>query len=552
MLSQLTIQNFGLIDKISIDLREGLNVFTGSTGAGKSILIDAIQYSLGKRINSSQIRNTEKPCIVETVFDFTNKQIKELSFLNEFLDNESSIIINRSYSPDGRNKNKINGFNITTSQLKNLGDKLIDIHGPHDHQMLFSEELHIKILDHLSEIINLKNNYFRLFREYNEIRNKLNKLKELYATKEREMDLLHHQIKELEQVPLDESEYEKLIQDQTKINNSEKLFECINQIIAILENDQTGISSGISEAFKPMHTLNNTDPASSAFMDILLRMQEDSSELLKLLTDYASNLSFDPTEAEDISSRYDIYYDLLRKYGPELSDSRNFYNQSKEKYELLVDLEHSDKELKDSLRDKEKEALALAGELTKKRKQTAIALKKTIEKELKELGIPNVKFECRIEKKELDQTGTDKVTFYISPNLGEELKPLADIISSGEAARVMLALKKALTKVDPVPVLIFDEIDAQIGGRLGSITGKKLKDLSRDRQVILITHLPQIAAFSDHHLKVEKTTKDGKTITIITPLEKELQVTELAHMMSGKENTEIAQNHARELLENAK
>lgn len=552
MLSQLTIQNFGLIDKISIDFQEGLNVLTGATGAGKSILIDAIQYSLGKRINSSQIRDSERPCIVEAVFEFNIKQIKELSFLDAFIEDESAIIINRSYSPDGRNKNKINGFNITTSQLKALGDKLIDIHGPHDHQMLFSEELHIEILDHLSQIIELKNNYSKLFKEYNEIRNKLNKLKELYSLREREMDLLNHQIKELEQVSLDESEYEKLLQDQTKINNSEKLFECVNQIIAILENDQTGVSSGISEAFKPMHTLNNTDPAASVFMDLLSRLQEDSSELLNLLTDYARNLSFDPAEALDITRRYDIYYDLLRKYGPELSDTRTFYAQSKEKYNLLLDLENNDKELKDALSAKKKEALILAEELTKIRKQTATALKKTIEKELKELGISNVKFECRIEKKELDQAGTDKVTFYISPNLGEELKPLADIVSSGEAARVMLALKKALTKVDPVPVLIFDEIDAQIGGRLGSITGKKLKNLSLDRQVILITHLPQIAAFADYHLKVDKKEKDGKTVTTITPIEKDLRVEELAHMMSGDENTSIAHKHAKELIQNAK
>ena len=282
MLSQLTIQNFGLIDKISIDFHEGLNVLTGTTGAGKSILIDAIQYSLGKRINSSQIRDTDRPCIVEAVFDFTNKQIEELLFLHEFIGDESSIIINRSYSPDGRNKNKINGFNITTSQLKKLGDKLIDIHGPHDHQMLFSEELHLEILDHLSQITGIKDGYFKKYKEYAEIKNKLSNIKKLYASKEREMDLLKHQINELEQVPLEESEYEKLLQDQTKINNAEKLSEHANHIISILENDQSGISTNISQAFKPLNTLSDIDPSVSNFTELLYRMQEDSSKLLNL------------------------------------------------------------------------------------------------------------------------------------------------------------------------------------------------------------------------------------------------------------------------------
>jgi DNA repair protein RecN (Recombination protein N) len=552
MLSQLTIRNFGLIDNLSVDFHEGLNVLTGATGAGKSILIDAIQYSLGKKINPSQIRDPRTPCVVETVFEFSDKQIEELVFPDDLIDGEPVLIINRSYSPNGRNKNKINGFSLTTSRLKELGNKLIDIHGPHDHQMLFSEEVHLEILDHLSGIKDIKNTYTGKFRKYTGIQNKLNDLKNLYTSRERELDLLKHQIRELEQVALDETEYEKLLQDQIRVGNSEKLFECVNQIISILESEQSGVSTGISKAFNPMNTLSGIDPETSGFLDILSRIQEDSSELLNRLNDYARSLSFDPGEADDIKRRYDIYYDLLRKYGPDIPGARDFYDKAVEKYALLADLEHNDKELKNALKAQKKDLLALAAKLTRERKRTALTLKNTIEKELKELGISNVKFECRVEKTDINQAGTDKVTFYISPNLGEDLKPLADIASGGEAARVMLALKKALTKVDPVPVLIFDEIDAQIGGRLGSVTGKKLKELSLDRQIILITHLPQIAAFSDWHLKVDKITKDKKTVTTVNLIEKDQRIKELAHMMSGEETTGIAHEHAKELIKNAK
>ena len=552
MLTQLTIQNFGLIDKISIDFGKGLNVLTGATGAGKSILIDALQYSLGKKIKPSQIRDRLKPCIVESVFEFSDEQRKKLDLTDETTKGESALIINRSWSPEGRNKNKVNGFMVTTAELKELGNKMIDIHGPHDHQMLFSEELHIEILDHLSGISDLKRSYTLKFKEYSEIKNKLNELKSLYSSREREMDLLKHQIKELEQVSLQDSDYENLIEAQSRISNSEKLFEYVNQLISIFETERSGISSGISQAFKPMNALASTDPSAAEILQLIIHLEESSTKLLNRQNEYARPLSFDPREADGINRKYDIYYDLLKKYGPSLSEARRFYDKASEKYDLLSDLEHNDKELETVLFAKEKEVLKIASELTKKRKLTAAKLKNTIETELKELGISNVEFECRIEKTDISPSGADKVNFYISPNLGEPLKPLADIVSSGEAARVMLALKKALTKVDPVPVLIFDEIDAQIGGRLGSVTGKKLKELSVNRQVILITHLPQIAAFSDYHLKVDKITKNKKTVTTVGLIEKDQRVEELAHMMSGEENTEISHAHARELIKNAK
>ena len=376
----------------------------------------------------------------------------------------------------------------------------------------------------------------------------MQELKNLSASSERELDLLKHQIKELEQVPLDNDKYQDLLQEQTRINNAEKLNQCASLILSALENEQTGISDSATRAFSPLKQLTNIDETTAGFMDILSRIQDDAQELIDRLTDYIENLSFDTGQAEEIKTKYDIYYEIIRKYGPELEDAKKFYESAAKKYDLIADIEHNDAEIRKRISKAKKDLEQTAKQISAKRKKTAKLLKETIEKELKELGIKHVKFECRINKTELNPAGYDDVKFYISPNIGEDLKPLADIVSSGEAARVMLALKKALTKVDPIPVLIFDEIDAQIGGRLGSITGTKLKQLAADRQVILITHLPQIASFGDFRFKVAKQIKDSRTIIKVDSLDKEARIEELAKMMSGEKQTTIALEHARQML----
>ncbi|MFH1395016.1 MAG: DNA repair protein RecN [Candidatus Omnitrophota bacterium] len=552
MISNFTIQNFGLIDRLTIEFCKSLNVFTGETGAGKSILIGALHFALGKRLNSAQIRNPEKPCVVEIVFELSPKLIKESPIFSEYLQEEEPvIIINRSYFPDGRNKNRINGFSVTLAQLKELGARLIDFHGPHDHQMLFSEESHIMILDRLCDFNHLKDDYAQQYSVYSGLQNELNNLHNLAQNREREQDMLRHQIKELEQVSLHKSDYDQLLQEQARLNNAEKLYECTAKLIDVLENNDTGIDSSISRAFCHFNTLNNIDETTSEFTAILGRIQQDSSELSSLLSNYLEKLSFNPGEAEEINNRYDVYYELLRKYGSSIDDVNNYYLEAKKKYSLLIDIEHNDAELRKKINSSKKVLNATAQKITALRIQTADSLEETIKQELQELGIANIRFECRIEKTDLSRTGQDKITLYISPNIGEELKPLAEIISSGEAARVMLALKKALTKVDPIPVLIFDEIDAQIGGRLGTITGKKLKKLSKNRQVILVTHLPQIASFGDSHFKVSKSIENNRTITTVTLLKDDTRINELAQMMSGKKESQIALKHAHDMLNQA-
>jgi len=553
MLSQLTIRNFGLIDEISIEFINGFNILTGETGAGKSILLDALRSALGERMDSSSIRDPQYPCVIEAVFDITDKKLRELEPIKEFLNGDDhQIIIQRVLSASAAGKIKINGLSVTVGQLKNLGNHLIDFHGPHDHQMLLSQEQHLVMLDQLVDFKNTKKDYAEIFAAYEQTRKDLSGLTALSQTRQRDLDLLNHQVKELEALPLSLEKYNALLQEETKLNNAEKLHEHIQNLLGLLDDEEAGANSLLSKSFSPLKSLTQIDEKSSPLLDQLSGIQDQTNDLISQLNDYASGLDFDGQTAQNIHDQCDAYADIKRKYGPTLEDAQYFYTEAKEKLDLIKNFEHNDQKLRETLKIQENELAPKAQKMTKARQKAAEDLKTTIESELKELGILQVKFEVHFEKIPLNAQGQDKIVFFISPNAGEDLKPLAQIVSSGEAARLMLALKKALIKVDPIPVLIFDEIDAQIGGRLGTITGKKLKELSCCRQVILITHLPQIASFADRHFKVSKSLKAGRATTEVLLLEGKNRVEEIAQMMSGTNTTKISLSHAQDMLAQAK
>ncbi len=552
MLSQLTIKNFGLIDQIVLDFDPGLSILTGETGAGKSILIDALRCVLGERMDSSVIRDPQNPCFIEAVIEITDNDLRKNEIFNDFLNSqESELIIQRSHSSDGKSKIKINGLTVTLGQLKSVGNFLIDFHGPHDHQMLLSEEMHLIMLDQLIDFKNIKNDYQQLYKEYAQTNKQLMELAALAQSRERDLDFLTHQVKELEALPLSDSKFEELLQESVKIQNAQKLNEYAQQLVTFLNDEDQGASINLRRAFAPLRSLTQIDASTSPFLEQLTNIQEQTNDLSASLEDYMQTLDFNQEQAKEVIDHIDAYYEIKRKYGPSLADAQQTYLHAKEKLTLLNDLEANDQHLRDTLRTIETQLNVLSGKITKARRKSAEILKETIEKELKELGIAHIQFEVKFDKAPYNDTGADKIAFYISPNAGEDLKPLAQIVSSGEAARVMLALKKALITVDPVPVLIFDEIDAQIGGRLGTITGKKLKELSKIRQVILITHLPQIASFADKHFKVIKTVKSNRAATTIVALDKEQKIDELAQMLDGKNASKTTITHAQEMLATA-
>ncbi|MEW5895415.1 MAG: DNA repair protein RecN [Candidatus Omnitrophota bacterium] len=550
MLSQLAIKNFGLIDHIELAFCSTLNILTGETGAGKSIIIDGLRFALGERLRSSQIRDENMPGVVEAVFELKPGLIKQSEVFKEFISmDDCLLVIHREAYADGRTRIKVNGNNVTVSQLKVLGNHLLDLHGPYDHQMLLAEDYHLEMLDRLVNFGEARQKYETLFKSYVALTLQINELKELAANRERELDLLIHQIKELEQVPLDQQFYDEFIQKHVRMRNTERLAEAASSLLDLLEHEEIGATESIRKAFPFCHTLTQIDETTRSFEEQLDHIQENVQQLTTDLRNYLSSLEFEPGEAESMNRKFDIYENIHRKYGPTLEEAKKFYERSKERYHLLADLEHNDAELRQQREKTEKELAVLSKKLTDIRKTAAVSLKKTIEIELHDLGIEHVEFEVRFEKTEFHKDGVDKVVFFISPNAGEELKPLAEIVSSGEAARLMLALKKALTKVDPIPTLVFDEIDAQIGGRLGTITGQKLKQLAADRQILLITHLPQIAVFGEKHYKVTKVVRKGRTFTDVVELSGDDRIAELAQMMGGKKQSGLSVDHARDMLD---
>lgn len=549
MLSSLTIRNFGLIDDLSLELGVGLNALSGETGAGKSIIVEALRICLGARMKPSQVRDPGRYCILEVIFDLSTEVLERNSVLKDFLSQEeTSLIISRIYISEGKNKIKINGLAATVAQLKEIGGALIDLHGPHDHQMLLVKESHITMLDRLSGADDFLALYRGNFDKFSELNRQLQEIQDNTQSRERELDMIVYQIKELSQVELNQEKYLEYLGEQTRINNTEELCRCTGEMTALLEDDNIGVGENIRKAFVLMNKLNQIDETTNDFAQDLSLIQEASNQLLSKLNEYTQSLNFEPGQAAQINKTCDIYSSLLRKYGPDIKDVITFFDQAQERHEFLINLEHSDKKIREEKIQLEKELSRIAGQIHKLRSKAAGALKNTIEKELLELGFSKVLFDCKIKKVPFRNDGCDDVEFYISPNPGEPLKPLADIVSSGESARVMLALKKALVKVDPVPVLIFDEIDAQIGGRLGTVTGVKLKELSCGRQVIVITHLPQIASFADTHYKVVKQVHCGRTSISVLQLTDGNRVKELAQMMSGKEETKISLSHAKDML----
>jgi DNA repair protein RecN (Recombination protein N) len=548
MLSSLTIKNFALIDELSVDFATGLSAISGETGAGKSIIIDALRIALGERINSSMVRSGAANCVIEAVFALEKDFLKDNPDISEHLADEESLIINRTFTADGKGKIKINGLNVSLAQLKSIGDRMVDFHGPHDHQALLQKESHILMLDSLSNTRMILGEYKGLFHERAQLLAKLQEMSRDKSSREREIDMLSHQVKELSALELTREKYDEYISEQAKMNNTQELSACVGEMINILSEDEASVVSNLMKAASLMRKLNRIDATTEELATEMNVAHEGIDNVISRLNEYVAGLEFEPDRAERVNTICDNYKDALRKYGSEIEDVAKFFNESKARLDFLNNFDENDKTLREDIAGVESKLKQIAQSISELRLKAAKILKKTIEKELLELGFAKVLFDCKITLVDLREDGFDDVEFYISPNPGEPLKPLADIVSGGESARIMLALKKALIKADKVPVLIFDEIDAQIGGRLGTVTGMKLKELSAQRQVLVITHLAQIAAYADTHFKVAKKEKSGRTVTTLNTIDGDGRISELAQMMSGSSESKASLTHARDML----
>lgn len=551
MLRNLKIENIAIIENASIDFYYGFNVLTGETGAGKSIIIDAINAVLGERTSKELIRTGAEKAVVFALFDDIPLSLKE--YLNDQdIEADNEILIQRTITVQGKNTCKINGYPVNVSMLKTVSKQLINIHGQHDSQSLLSPDNHFVYLDILSENERLLEEYRNTYRRLISFKRELEKLNIDEAEKERKIDLLSFQINELESANLKIGEIADLKQKSERNKNAEALKTALFNAYNLLygSNDFISGATGMtSDAANELQSASELYPEISSLAEKLENISyelKDSSEEIRSMLD---TLEADTSDCESVEQRLDELYRLSKKYGETEEEMIEFLESAKFELNDITIADERREELHVLMTDEYEKAKALASEISDIRRKTADDFSKKVCDELSFLDMPNVTFSANFEKCKLGINGMDNIEFLISPNRGETPKPLAKIASGGELSRIMLAIKSVLSDKDNIDTLIFDEIDTGVSGRAADKIGKKLLDVSKGRQVICVTHLAQIASKADEHFLIEKSTTGESTYTNITPLDFNGKVLELARIMGGTDITENQKNAAKELLE---
>ena len=538
MISSLHIKNIGIIDDLSIDLNEGLNILTGETGAGKTLIIDSLEIISGERFSKEMIRTGEKFSYVEACIYLPDN---EMSI-------DGNIIVSREIYSNGRNMCKINGRMVTVNELKNFMQNIVDIHGQHDNQYLLNEESHIKYLDSFAndKIYSIKNEYIELYKKYLDIRKELKENFGDDKEKQRKLDLLNYQFDEIDKANLKIGEDNELESKREIILNSEKISENLN--IADIEISEKSIDS-INTAIRALEKIEDFNQEYKKQLGTLKSVYYDVQELARDLSSLREDTCFDERERQEVESRLDIIFSLKRKYGNTIEEILDYKKEIEEEINRIQNLDEHNSKLKKDLTNIENKMQELCLFMNKVRKESGTELEKKINNELKDLEMKNANIKINItfnNEKKFNCDGLDSVQFLISTNIGEEAKSLNKIASGGEMSRIMLAIKNVLSNVDIVPVLIFDEIDTGISGIAAKSVGEKLKSISKVHQVLCVTHLGSIAAMGDYNYYISKNVEKNKTKTNIELLNEEKTIKEIARIVSG-EITEISLKHALEL-----
>jgi len=547
MLTSLKIENVAIIESAAIEFGCGLNVMTGETGAGKSIVIDSINAILGERTSRDLIRTGTDCAKVYAVFEDINDSVKTELSENGIDCDDDVLIMNRIINRDGKNTCRINGVPVTVSMLKSIGKELINIHGQHDNQTLLSPESHITFVDSFAEDSELIERYQSAYSELCKVRNELKNLTTDESSKAQKIDLLTYQIDELEKSDIKVGERDELIARKNLINNSQKVIGYLNEAYNALRNDGAAldcINCAESEISQAAAFLDTMSEASQKITDLKYEL-EDVAEVVR---DALGGLDYDESELDEIEERLDLLYRLSRKYGETEEEMLEYLDNARSELDKISFSDERVKELEHLENELLKKAENLAARLTLTRIEAGESLSRAIRGELEFLDMPNVEFIVNREETELTKSGQDNIEFLISPNAGEEPKPLAKIASGGELSRIMLAIRNVLAGLDSVGTMIFDEIDTGVSGRAAQKIALKLRSVSKGRQVICVTHLAQIASQGDVHLHISKAVKDGKTYTKIKSLLDEERVSEIARIMGGMEITQLQLESAKEML----
>ena len=551
MIQNLSVENIALIDKLNVELGEGLNILSGETGAGKSIIIDAVSFVLGERADRTLIRYGTESATVEAVFsDYITPAISE--YLEEIgIEAEEILILNRKMTTEGKNSCRINGRVTTLSTLKGLTSLLVDIHGQHEHQSLLNPNSHMSLLDSLggdahAELINkVKDEYKR----YSSIKREFNSFGD-DDERVRRLDVLSYQIAEIEKADVQEGEEEDLLEKRKRIRNMERILEALNSAKNILDGyESTAVSPALKTTVSTLNLISQYDNRIESLNERLEDARAEVVDIADTVKSILDELDFDRHSADQIEERLELVRMLQRKYGGSYNALVEFYQKASEEYERLSNAGDRVIELEAEMRKSVQALKEACGNLTASRKTIADKFEKNILSELSDLGMGGSTFKVQIDTVEtpddFSSNGADNVEFLISPNVGEPLKPLAKIISGGEMSRFMLALKNILAGVDEIGTMIFDEIDTGISGHISAVVSEKMCNISRKRQVIAVTHMPSLAAMADNHYLIEKSTENGKTSTHLNLLNDDTD--EVARLIGGNDYSVHAIPHAKEM-----
>lgn len=555
MLSELQIQNIAVIKEAVLTFTDGFNVMTGETGAGKSIVIDAINAVLGCRISRELIRTGCDSAFVSALFYTNNLRIADmLQTLDVPAEEDGSVLIHRRMFADGRNSCKINGVTVTVSAIRQLARFLVSIHGQSDNQTLLSPEYHCGYIDSLAQNEALRARYKTAYDAYTDAKRRLSALNTDESEKQRRLDILNYQIAELEAAEITEGETAQLEERLNVLRNAERISELLQQSYVAL-NGAEGEGGASSLAFSAADALDRAAAFSAEFSEAASGVREAAyalSEYADTLRNALYSDDFDPAAADAIEERLDTLYTLRRKYGETEADMLAFLENARQEREQIEMSDEIREELTAFVSKTKAEASEIAAALSDSRKKAADLFCENVRKELHFLDMPSVQFLVQNTPGELTENGTDNLEFLLSANAGEAPKPLAKIASGGELSRIMLAIKSVLAEKDEVETLIFDEVDTGVSGRAAQKIAIKLAELAKSHQILCVTHLAQLAAFADTHFRIEKSEHDGQTFTDVAALDDIGRKHELARILGGLTVTELQLQNAQEMLENAK
>lgn len=552
MILELYMKNCALVEELRLQIDKNLNILTGETGSGKSIIIDALGLCLGEKYDRTFLRKDSDKGIVEALFFVENLKLKELLNENGFDIEENLLLISREMHSDGKSIPRINNRVCRVSLLKEISSFLIDIHSQHQNQVLFNKDKHLEFLDLFGdkEIKNLKLDYQNIYKEYKNLIKELNNLtnnKDEFEI-EREIDLIKFQLDEIDNANLDKDEFDELLKKREVYRNSEKIYSNLNLAYQILSNEDINAIDLIGNSVKELGSVSKYDENLEAYQNDLERIMYELQDISREIGNYKDNISFDPYEFQNIENRVDEINNLRRKYGDNIEDIFNYYDKINQKLEDILGKDEKIEFLKSEITKKEKILKNKASKLSLKRKEVSEDLESKLSEELHSLNMKNTVFKVNFEEIDFTKEGIDNVEFLISFNLGEDLKPIYKVASGGEMSRFMLSFKSILSDIDGIDTLVFDEIDSGISGIAAEIVGDKLKEISSKKQILCITHLPQIATKGDTHYLIEKHSDEKRTYTNIKKLDEKQRINEIARLIGGSSITDKTLEHAKEIL----